>query len=338
MMAEAPPARSGKRSRWWRPVLLLAVIAGLAPGTFVRTPIGKRADPAIITVTERAERSGVAGALKLTGVWQLTSSHGWFGGFSALAARGDQGLVAGTDRGFLLDIDLADDTPRAVPASFRFVGRSFGGRTEVVDLESLARDQQSGTLWAAFEGANRISRFGSDGVRTDVLPPEMNDWSNNSGAETMARLADGRFLVIAEGTGRNDDGTHTGLMFPGDPVEEARAPLAFRFRPPAGYNPVDADPLPDGRVLILLRRVEYALPARFDTAIAIADPREIGASGAWKARVIQRMTGGIFADNFEGIAFVPSRTDSARGRIWVIADDNMSVFQHTLLLRFDWPG
>jgi hypothetical protein len=338
MTARAPRARPAARSRWWRLGLLALVIAGLGPGTFVRTSIGKRSDTAVVTVTPRGERSGVSGALKLTGVWQLTSPHGWFGGFSALAARGGEGLVAGTDRGFLLDIDLTGGTPRAVPGSFRFIGKpSWGGRTEIVDLESLAYDEGTGALWAAFEGANRITRLGPDGTRTDVLRVEMNDWSYNSGAETMARLADGRFVVIAEGSDRDADRTHAGLIFPLDPVDEASKPRPFRFAAPEDYDPVDADALPDGRVLILLRRVEYALPAaRFDTAIAIADPRAIRAGEPWRAKIIARMNGGIFADNFEGIAFVPSPDDPARGSIWAITDDNMSVFQRSLLVRFDW--
>jgi hypothetical protein len=324
--------------RIFRWLLLAIVVAGLAPGTFLRTPTSLRSDDADVTVTPIAERSGVSGDLALTGAWELTSAHGWFGGFSALAARGEQGLVAGSDRGFLLDIDLSGPAPRAVPGSFRFVGKTNWGRTEVVDLESLARDQRTGTLWAAFEGANRLVRLAPDGTRTDALPAEMRDWSYNSGAETMVRLADGRFLVIAEGEGRDDDGLHAGLVFPRDPVEETSVPRPFRFAAPRRYDPVDATQLPDGRVLILLRRVEYAIPARFDTAIAIADPRAIRADAPWQGRIIQRLDAGVFADNFEGIAFVPSADDPARGAVWVIADDNFSVFQRSLLVRFDWAG
>jgi hypothetical protein len=112
----------------------------------------------------------------------------------------------------------------------------------------------------------------------------------------------------------------------------------FSYAAPRDYDPVDAAQLPDGRVLILLRRVEYALPARFDTAIAIADPGTIRAGKAWEARVIQRLSGGIFADNFEGIAFVPDPANPARGAVWLIADDNFSVFQRNVLVRFDWEG
>lgn len=339
MTQEGPRARPASRTRRMRLGLLAMVALALAPGTFVRTAIGLRTDPAVVTVTARPERGGVSGELALTGVWELTSPHGWFGGFSALVRGQGQSLIAGSDRGFLLDIDLAGQAPRAVPGSFRYVGTRTNGRSEMVDLESLARDPASGTLWGGFESYNVVVRFAPGGKRTRRAPPAMERWGENSGPETMERLPDGRFLVIAEGAAAGSDTLHEALLFSGDPVATLAKPLAFRVETPAGYDPVDATTLPDGRVLILLRRVEYTLPAaRFDTAIAIADPRAIQAGGVLPVRVIERMQGGIFADNFEGIAFVASADDPARGSVWVVTDNNFSVFQHSLLARFDWPG
>lgn len=323
------------RARHFRWLLLIVVVLGLGPGLFWRTPTGLRSDGAAISVTPIAERSGVAGELRLTGAWELRSGHGWFGGFSALVADGEGGLIAGSDRGWLLAIDLSGSTPRAVPDSFRYVGRRLGPRNELVDLESLARDPADGTLWAAFEGFNQIERFAPDGTRTFSRPPEMARWSHNSGAETMERLADGRFVVIAEGPQRGGKPLHRALLFPRDPVEP-QTPTAFDFASWPDYDPVDAAQLPDGRVLILLRRVEYALPARFDTAIAIADPSAIRPGKPWRGRIIQRLSGGVFADNFEGIAFVPDASNPSRGAVWVIADDNFSAFQKSVLVRFDW--
>lgn len=325
------------QARIFRWLLLIVVVLGLGPGLFWRTHTGLRSDGAAISVTRIAQRSGVAGDLTLSGAWELRSPHGWFGGFSALVADGEDGLIAGSDRGWLLAIDLSGPAPRGVPESFRFIGRRAGLRAEVVDLESLARNPADGALWAAFEGFNQIERFAPDGTRTFSRPPEMARWSHNSGAETMERLADGRFVVIAEGPQRGGKSLHRALLFPGDPVEP-QEPVAFEFASWPDYDPVDATQLPDGRVLILLRRVEYALPARFDTAIAIADPSAIRPGKPWRARIIQRLAGGVFADNFEGIAYVPSASDPARGAVWVIADDNFSAFQRTLLVRFAWDA
>jgi len=320
-----------------RLLLLALVVVGLAPGTFLRAPTGARSDPAAVTIVPLASREGVSGRLALTGVWELSSPHGWFGGFSALATEGHSGLIAGTDRGFLLDIDLTAEAPRARPGSFRFVGLSGRGRREFLDLESLTRDPLTETLWAGLEGDNLVVRFARNGTRRVAAPPAMRKWRRNSGPEAMVRLTDGRFLALAEGTQDGSDTAREALLFSGDPVAGSK-PLTFRFVAPAGYDPVDLAQLPDGRVLILLRRVRYAIPASFDTAVALADPRGIRAGAPWQGRVIQRFDGGIFADNFEGIAYVPSATNPARGAVWIITDDNFSVFQRSLLVRLDWDG
>jgi hypothetical protein len=336
MKAEGTAARPAFRSR--RLALIAAVALALAPGTFVRTPIDTRADPAVVTITARPERAGVSGELTLTGAWELTSPNSWFGGFSALVAGPGQSLIAGSDRGFLFDIDLAGPAPRPIDASFRFVGMTGPGLHEYVDLESLARDPETGRLWAGYEGINRIVTYPVGGGRRFRDPPELKEWSYNSGPEAMVRLADRRFVVLAEGTLDGSDTLHEALLFARNPLVP-QTPLASRVELPAGYDPVDATEVPDGRVLILLRRVEYTVPAaRFDTAITVADPREIRPGGTWRTRVIQHLEGGIFADNFEGIAFVASPEDPQRGAVWVITDDNFSVFQRSLLVRFDWPG
>jgi hypothetical protein len=205
----------------------------------------------------------------------------------------------------------------------------------VVDLESLARDQATGTLWAAFEHVNLFMRMDPDGRRTIRRPTDLADWRPNSGPETMERLADGRFVILAEGPEALGMADRPALLVARDPAAPG-TPLTFRFATEPDYDPVDATQLPDGRVLILLRRVRYTVPARFDTAIAVADPHAIRAGKVWRGTVIQRLSGGVFADNFEGIAFVAAPDDPARGGVWLIADDNFSLFQRSLLVRFAW--
>lgn len=339
MIPDAPRARRTGHVRALRLFGIAVVALALAPGTFLRAPGQLRSDPAQIAVTPRIAQGKVAGELgQPDGVWELTSPQGFFGGFSALVVGEGPALIAGSDRGFLLDIDLAGEAPRPVPASFRFVGISTRGRKEFVDLEALARDPVTGTLWAAFEHDNLVMRFPPQGGRSVHAPPDIADWSANSGPETMERLADGRFLMIAEGDIGGDRRLHEALLYPGDPGGSRTPPLAFRFLGPANFDPVDATQLPDGRVLILLRQVDYRIPARFSAAIAIADPRRIRAGAAWEARLIAQMQDGILAENFEGIAYVPSVADPRKGSVWLISDDNFSIFQRTLLVRFAWDG
>jgi hypothetical protein len=327
---------SAARARRWRLVLLALIAIALAPATFLRTDTGLRS-AAVNRITIEPVDLGAppTGLLRLTGAWQMTSDHGWFGGFSALVAGPGRTLIAGTDRGFLLDLDLAGNQPRAIPGSFRFVGISGRGRKEYVDMEAVARDPETGTLWSSFENDNLVMRFARDGTRTVFAPPEMANWPKRSGPETMERLADGRFLVLSEGAESKDSLDRPALLYPGDPLE-GYPPLAFRFNCRAAYSPVDATEVPGGRVLILMRQVEYTLPARFDAVIMIADPATIRPGGHWRGEVIQHLDGPGFGENFEGIAYVADPSDPRKGAIWLIADNNFSVFQRSLLLRFAW--
>lgn len=318
-------------------MLALTVLA-LAPGTFLRSQTGLRNDPARqVTITPVELGPPPPGLLKVTGTWQMRSEHGWFGGFSALAAGPGQSLLAGTDRGFLLDIDLSGPAPHAAPQSFRFVGLSGPGRKETVDLEAITRDPVTGTVWAAFENANLLLRYGPQGSRRTLAPKAIASWSKNSGPETMERLADGRFLILAEGSEEGGTVDRPALLYRGDPFGGA-APLSFRFNCRAAYAPVDATEVPGGRVLILMRNVRYTVPATFDAVIMIADPADIKPGGHWRGEIIQRLEGKGYGENFEGIAFVPDPSDPAKGAIWIVADDNFSIFQRTLLVRFAWEG
>ena len=325
---------SASSARRWRMALLGLVVIALGPGTFLRTDTGLRSDPVKNIAIDPIDLGPPPpGLLRFTGAWRMTSEHGWFGGFSSLVEGPGQTLIVGTDRGFLLGLDLADNQPRAIPGSFRFVGVSTLGRKEYVDMEAITRDPATGTLWASFENDNLVMRFAADGTRSVYAPPEMADWSESSGPETMERLADGRFLILSEGS--EDSGTpdRPALLYPRDPLGTGK-PLAFRFNCRAAYSPVDAAQLPDGRVLILLRQVRYTIPATFDAVIMIADPAAIRAGGHWRGEVIQRLEGSGFGENFEGIGFMPDPSDRSKGSIWVVADDNFSIFQRSLLLRF----
>lgn len=321
-------------ARRWRMALLGLVVIALGPGTFLRTDTGMRSDPVKNIAIDPIDLGPPPpGLLRLTGSWRMTSEHGWFGGFSSLVEGPARTLIAGTDRGFLLGLDLAGDQPRAIRDSFRYVGVSGRGRKEYVDMEAITRDPATGTLWASFENDNLVMRFAPDGTRTVYAPPEMAAWRASSGPETMERLADGRFLILSEGLDDSGSVDRPALLYPRDPLGTGK-PLAFRFNCRAAYAPVDAAQLPDGRILILLRQVRYTIPATFDAVIMIADPASIGASRHWRGEVIQRLEGSGFGENFEGIGFVPDPSDPRKGSIWVVADDNFSVFQRSLLVRF----
>ena len=71
-------------------VLLLVLIVGLAPGTWLRSPADRRQ---ILHVGALQVDEVDLGPLDLAGAWLLDSPHDSFGSYSALAALDDQWLA-----------------------------------------------------------------------------------------------------------------------------------------------------------------------------------------------------------------------------------------------------
>ncbi len=317
----------------------LAIVAlGLAPGTWVRTEVTARDYEAPLRITPIEAPAGVSGKLTLTGLWDLTSANDHHHGFSALTFLPNGHLLTGSDRGRLLTIPLVEGEPSAAGAQYGFLPGRGEKQRQLVDLEALTIASDGNTIWAAFENSNAIERLTASSILARRAPQELSSFSNNSGPETLQRLPDGRFLVLAEGPEERGLPDRPGILFDRDPTDPEAQSLEFRFVTPDGFAPVDATNLPDGQLAILLRRVQYAIPARFDGAIMVADPATITASGEWSGEIVARFAQPDLAENFEGIAFVPvPDAEDAEGSLFLIADDNQSTFQRSLLARLSWP-
>ena len=284
------------------------------------------------------------GGLTYLGGAVLRSRDPAFGGYSSLAVTGS---VSGpgaqvtllSDGGNIVRFRMGNDWR---PAALRFArlpggpGRGWSKRDR--DSESLTIDPATQTGWVGFEYWNAIARYGAEGrtplVRFEgmVTPRAIADWPDNGGAETMLRLRDGRFVVISE-TARPGAAAGVGragrraVLFAGDPLTTRS--VGFTYVPPAGYSPVDAAQLPDGRLIVLHRA--FAAPFAFSNSIAVVDTRAIRAGAVVRARVIARLAAPLVHDNFEGIAV--SR-DGADTLVWIVSDDNETVLERTLLLKF----
>ena len=160
----------------------------------------------------------------------------------------------------------------------------------------------------------------------------MRGWPGNAGPEAMARLADGRFIVLSEDPPRWFGRARAGLLFSDDPVEGAEA-VEFEFRAPEGYAPSDLALLPDGRVLILARRVEWGLPPGFSNKLLVADPAEVRAGKPWPWRELADLSA-LPSDNYEGLAIEAAMGGAVT--LWLISDDNHATFQRTLLAKLAW--
>ncbi len=310
----------GVRPRQLLAIALVAVL--LAPGTFVRdAPPGRGLSDFSISPLAAQTPAGWPEGLTLEGAWQLESANQRFGGLSAMALESEATFLAWSDRGDLMRLPLPGSTGAAqfldLPPAREL--------TEGQDIESVVFDVETGTSWLGHETPNIVRRLDPDGTSHIVAVPEMLDWGANAGAEAMVRLPDGRFLALAEKRAQ-------GALFAGDPVLH-RQPLLFAFDRPAGWSPTDAAILPDGRMLILLRKVERRFPP-FRAMLALADPDEIAAGKRWQLERFVELTLPDLMDNYEALA-VKQEEDGAL-TIWVLSDDNLSAFQRTLLLRLRW--
>lgn len=315
-----------------RLVALCILALLIAPGTWLHTKAPAPDYTAPLEVEALPEAEGYSGKGVLRGVWALSSDNAHFHGFSALVSLGDDRLLAASDRARLMEFSIPD-APGNPARFFFFPGRSDGPRFSV-DLEGVTRDPASGTLWASYEQSMLIERLDRQGNLKSAKQPAMADWPGNGGPETILRLPDGRFVVLAEAASGADGTGRAGLIYDRDPLQGG-SPAKFTFAPPKGYSPVDAANLPDGKVLILVRRVVFGLPPRFATALVLVDPAELAEGEIWSGEIVARMGGPDLDENFEGIAAVT--TQSGATKLYLIADDNQSAFQKTLLLEIDWP-
>ncbi|RYE00818.1 MAG: esterase-like activity of phytase family protein [Sphingomonadales bacterium] len=274
------------------------------------------------------------GALTYLGGVHLRSPDRVFGGFSAMQIEGDRFLLV-SDSGnvvrFRLDADfrLSDSQFGDVA-----IGPGTGHFKAERDVESLAHDPATGRIWLGFERENMIWRYDPTLARAErsARPAVMRDWSPNGGAESMARLRDGRFIVISETSRPKGPLAKTGrigLMFAGDPTEAPDRGYTFTYLPPPGFDPSDIAELPDGRLLILNRR--FSLRALFTAKLTLVDPRTIRPGAAVQGREIAHFAAPLLHDNFEALAVTQ---EAGATILWMASDDNLQFWERSLLLKF----
>ncbi len=270
------------------------------------------------------------GALRYLGGWQLASDERRFGGISALIAEHGRFIGIG-DAGSIMRFQI-DARGRSIGSTVVPLeqGPGTGGRKSDRDAESATRDPATGRIWIGFETANALWRYAPDLRRAEahVEPAEMAKWSPNRGAEALARLRDGRFLVLSEESER-PDGSNAGLLYPSDPTTGKVVPLRFGYRAPPGYAVTDAAELPDGRLLVLHRR--FTLLDGVSAKLAIVDLRAIAEGRTIGGNVVATLAPPLTVDNMEALAI---ERDGEQTILWIASDDNFSVMQRTLLLKF----
>lgn len=319
-------------------LLMIWVLIGLHPLTHRAAPRWNLSQG--ITAQRLAldsDRPGwrTVGDVDVAEAWWIRSTNSGFGGYSALSMIGDRRFLLASDTGMVAGLTLHTNGRIDRPFIAPFPGGPGRGPYKTDrDLEAMTSDPVSGRVWTAYEHSNQIWRYGRALSRAErhVVPPAMALWNANGGAEAMARLADGRFLVMAESALIGDLGT-AALLFAGDPVEPSTPrPLRFAYDAQGMGKITDAVQLPDGRILLLHRRL--SLTQGFVSTLALADAGAIRSGRAWRARRIAEFVPPGITENFEGLA-VDDRDGTLS--IWMVSDDNLNRWQRTLLLRLVIP-
>ena len=310
---------------------LIAFIPIGGPRSANLTPIA--AEDIIITARAVTIQPGApsrvrVGSLVLIGGWKLESSSRQFGGWSALHVEGDR-VVTVSDGGAVLRFKLGR-FGHPSEAHIDPLPRGCGPIDDkhLRDSESLAGGN-GGDWWVGYEWRNAICRISPDfahAIRV-TAPPAMADWPKRSGPETMLRLADGRFLVLAEGS--RGGAPRSLLIFDRDPTDPAAVPEHAFYTPPAGFDPTDAAQLPDGRILIINRR--FGLDTLFTGVLTIVDPVRIVKGATVTGVPIARFEPPVLSDNYEGLSIT---VEDGKPVVWMISDDNFMSWEGTYLLKF----
>ena len=312
-------------ARFFLPFIFLATTSISAPAD---PPAAITASPVLLDPSNPGRVR--LGALRFLAGWELGSGRPDFGGISAIHVR-DGHIIALSDAGTIIRFRMnggaiLDVRFQALPS-----GPGTGAGKTDRDTEALAMDPATGSAWVGFERHNAIWRYSTDFARASghAEPPAMRNWPLNNGPEALVRLADGRFIVLAEAR-KDPEGTSEGLLFASDPAAPGPPPIAFAYRGPAGFLVTDAAQLPDGRLLVLHR--DFSVSKGVAAVLSLVDLHGIKEGALVEGRPIARFAPPLTVDNMEALG-----VDQEGGRtiLWLASDDNFSPLQRTLLMKFE---
>jgi hypothetical protein len=329
-----PPPRSGIAAALpGRRGVLAALVAASLPGCAAAQQPGGIASPfALADLPDNA-------ILRPLGGLEIDVARLGFGGLSALHLAPDLTVTFVSDLARFAEATLTLDEglrPRALTLTRAGLLRDGAGRPlprgYAGDAESLAL-LPDGTWLVGFERWHRIRRYrdlGGPGEYVEA-PPGLDRAAANAGLESLAVLADGRWLAIAEDLALPEAPGLTAAWL-GGPGHWM--PLAWRLG--REMYPVDAAPLPDGGVLVLERG--FSLFGGFSSRLVRVPGAALAAAGpgtVLEGEEILRFAPPLPLDNFEGASVVEHR---GRRLLALVSDDNENRLQRSMLLLFELRG
>jgi hypothetical protein len=320
-------------------------------------PVGvKPEDPLAITLNAKpislqAINPGrkTVGALTFAGGFHLTSDDASFGGWSGLGVLDDGHLLAVSDDGRFLWIDLAEDAVTPTGARMSEM-RDTNGKPFPTKVAGDAEDVAlfNGLALVSFEGDARVMTYDVTrcGAAARAAPVgwkfasafKANNLSikPNLGVEGLAITDDG-FLIAGLETQVNGESPIS--------IRSLETKPDFKFRI-GRKSPelVGLDAVTDGdtvRLFSLHRSSQAPLSRNAITFIETVFTRDANPSGKRADQAFTLKSSLILAemnllltiDNYEGIA--ARRLPDGRIRLYVISDNNFASRQRTLLMAFD---
>lgn len=269
------------------------------------------------------------GEVEVLSIHQLRSGRQWFGGISGLSFDGHT-VTAINDVGhwlsFRMDVDQ-DGRPVAFGDLHIEPLGGLDGSKEDGDAEEVRATPDG--WFVSFERRHRLHlyRNGLSGRPERVAAPERyGQQPENGGVEAMTPLADGRLLLLSE-DGTGVDGLGQGW------IGRPGAWQTLSYRRSGRFVPTSAALLPNGDVLVLERR--FSLIGGVASRLVRVSAGDVRPGAVLEGRALYTLEPPLLVDNYEGIAVW--RRKDGRSVAYIVADDNFSVIQATLLMAVLLP-
>ena len=354
-------------SRWTFEAYLDALRRTSCPAGVKRTEpeaVAIRATPVPLQLINPLRRT--IGELTFVAGFHLTSGDARFGGLSGLDVLSDGNLLAVSDQGDFVWIDMAEDglTPEAARiASMRnAAGEPLRGKADG-DSEGLAVNGEIALV--SYERNHRVLAFDLGGCGAaargapiafgpfggalpDVFVASRIDVGENSGPEPLAVTQDW-FLLTGLETRIGNAGPLSARPIEARPNFDVR--IGAGLAEFVGLDVIEAgtdrkdvrafslhrslSPLSDNAITIAETRLtrfldQSDLPRRFVSEIDERSHYRYSEGGTHKLADLNVL---LNIDNFEGIA--AKEMPDGRVRLYIISDNNFSAAQRTLLMVFD---
>ena len=317
---------------------LMALAPARAEDDWGRRRIAVEATPLRAFVVSTPDHTRF-GALDFLGGLVLRSDAKRFGGLSGLALDGaTNNLMAVTDHGWWFRAKLVTDKDKPIAIADAEMAPIIGpdgkpvGRTKRFDTESLAI--HDGIAWIGIERVHEILRFdlGRDGLaargQNIPLPREVKSLPSNQSLEAVCYAAHGptrgTLIAIAERARKGDNLPTRGFI-----VQGAQKG-AFDFKRTDGFDITDCGFTPSGDLIVLERRFGWF--SGLAMRLVKVDPRTIKPDALVEGTILMEADRGSVIDNMEGLAI--TKNEKGETILTLISDDNFSMLQQTVLLRF----